>query len=79
MKPNGKLCQILNNVESEVKNLNKGDYLIIIEGTNDVDDINYNPKVLIDEIENILKLYTHTNIIILKYVGYSMRRLGRHM
>lgn len=73
------MCQILNDVESEVKNLNKEDYLIIVGGTNDVDNVNYNPKVLIDEIENILKLYTYTNVIILKYVGYSMRRVERHM
>lgn len=55
------MCQILNDVESEVKNLNKEDYLIIVGGTNDVDDIDYNPKVLIDEIENILA--THKTLL----------------
>lgn len=54
----------MNGVESEVNILNKEYYLIIVEGTNDVGNVNYYPKVLINNIEIALKLYIHTNIII---------------
>lgn len=37
---------------------------MIIGGTNDVDDVNYDLNLLTDEIENTLQLYTHTIIII---------------
>lgn len=64
IKPNGKLHHILDDVDSEVRHLNKDDYLIIIGGTNDLDDINCDTEVLFDHVENVLKLQTHTNIII---------------
>lgn len=64
IKPNCKLLQILNDVEFEGKHLNKEDYLIIMGGTNDVCDINYDSDLLINKMKATLRSCTHTNIII---------------
>lgn len=63
VKPNGKTVHVLNNLKSDIKNMNKNDVIVIISGTNDI-DFNVKTNKLVEEIEEKIKDISGTNIII---------------
>lgn len=63
IKPNGKMGHILNQFDSEVKNMDKNDFVIISGGTNDIDEF-LNVNALYNEVKSKITKCLHTNIII---------------
>lgn len=64
ISPNAKLGHILNKIEFEATGLTKNDFLIIVGGTNDIDDRNINMNLLIKNIDEKLKAIINTNIVL---------------
>lgn len=63
IKPNGKINNVLADVESETKGMTDHDFLVILGGTNDITthlDANYIPN----NIEKTIKSCSHTNFIV---------------
>lgn len=65
VKPNAKLCDVLNTSESDVKGMDENDCLIVIGGTNNIEQNTYSRDIVKQIEEKLLKEHsTHTNIIL---------------
>lgn len=62
VKPNALLETVINNLENEVTDMNKNDYLVILGGTNNISR-DCSESELITNLENKIKDISHTNII----------------
>lgn len=63
IKPNGKMVHVLNRIKAEADSLTKNDFILVIGGTNDIER-NFAPQNFVNDIEDKLKLLSHTNVIL---------------
>lgn len=63
MKPNGKVSQVLSDIDHDTKEMVKDDYIVIVAGTNDITP-HLNNKFIAQEIKNKIQNCSHTNIIV---------------
>lgn len=64
LKPNAKLHHILSSAETESKELDNDDFLIIIGGTNDIDDSTVNINTMCEYTFETISKLKNTNVII---------------
>jgi hypothetical protein len=63
MKPNGKISNVLNEIEYDTNDMGKNDYTVIIAGTNDINS-RINKNCIAQEIKNKIEICSKTNVII---------------
>lgn len=76
LKPGANYENVLNDVELLVKSYTKSDFVIVIAGSNDFQNLKY-PKM--KNICNKMKLCAHTNLIFLSTPKLSVNKNNRHI
>jgi hypothetical protein len=64
IKPNAKVHAVLDNIENEVQALTNRDFIIIAAGTNDITSYMNDQSYIASNLEDKIKIYSHTNIIV---------------
>lgn len=89
LKPNGKLKNVIENIELETKPLRKEDYVLIMGGTNVINLYQSNTVLdeIVNELERKIKLLFNTKIIIssvpfrydIPYLNRKIRKLNQKL
>lgn len=70
VKPNAKFGDVTKDLIKLTSDFTTKDYVVIVAGTNDVQNLNCNNDSICPDIENVLSLANHTNVL---YPGVPLR------